>query len=173
MFLTTKEISSNHRFADSLLLSSLGLQNHWRSWSQHLPYGTTLHILPHPGKQLLNPMLCYSVLCCAILPHPFYHLTNFQCLKEALHDLFSLVVFGEPLKAPNTLVLLLPVHTCVYNQELQQLSEEGLLFTEDMLTLSQKVLFTATLKILFFYYRFRLIVPVIPTILAECFITGR
>lgn len=108
--------------------------------------GRKLHILPHPGKQLLNPMLCYSVLCYAILPHSFYHLTNFQCLKEALHDLFSLVVFGEPLKAPNTLVLLLPVHTCAYNQE-QQLSEEGLPFTEDMLTLSQKVLFTAMLKI--------------------------
>lgn len=54
-----------------------------------------------------------------------------------------------------------------------QVSEEGLPFTEDLLTLSQKALFNAMLKILFFYYRLRLIVHVIPTIIAGCLITDR
>lgn len=57
--------------------------------------------------------------------------------------------------------------------ELQQGSEEGFPFTEDVLTLSRKTLFIDMLKILFFSYRLRLLAPVIPTTLAKCLITDK
>lgn len=50
-----------------------------------------------------------------MLPYPFYHLANFQCLKKAFCSLFFLAAFGESLKTPNTLVPLSLVNTHAYN----------------------------------------------------------
>lgn len=85
MFFTTNEISSSHSFVVHcfFLLQVSKIMKR----AGPLPYGTILYILPHNGKQLLNPNLCCPVFCYAILPYPFYYLANFHCLKEAFHNL--------------------------------------------------------------------------------------